>query len=87
MTTIVKTTYEQLIRAGINPRLAFVAWDDVTLKVSKGLNGSLIRYDKGTDLYDVEEYHGFVVKPLAHGVGQGELMDVVMPTLSARRGF
>jgi hypothetical protein len=87
MTDTVKTIHQQLLRAGINPRLGFVAWDGETLKVSKGQNGSLIRYNKGTDLYDVTEYHGFVTKPLANGVGQGELLAVVMPTLSNREGF
>jgi hypothetical protein len=33
-----------------------VAWDENTLKVSKNLRGALIKYNAGTDLYDVTPY-------------------------------
>ncbi|HEX4545753.1 MAG TPA: hypothetical protein VH110_05295 [Candidatus Acidoferrum sp.] len=50
MTPTVQTIYAQLLALGINARLLFVAWDDNTLKVSRGLNGCLIRYDRAMDL-------------------------------------
>jgi hypothetical protein len=46
-----------LLHAGLSRySTAFVYWDENTLKVSKGLRGALIRYNEGTDLYDVTPY-------------------------------
>lgn len=87
MSTVVQTIYRQLRLAGINPRLSFVAWDDDTLKVSRGLNGVLIRYNHGTDLYDVQEYHSNNVTPLADHVYADQLLTVIMPTFTDREGW
>ena len=84
MSPIVRTIHEQLLAAGINKRLLFVAWDAETLKVSRGLNGALVRYNSATDLYDVTEYHGMVTRPLADGVYAESLLDVIMPTFTSR---
>jgi hypothetical protein len=84
MTDTVRTIHRQLLAAGINRRLLFVAWDDHTLKVSRGLNGALVRYNRTTDLYDVTEYHGCDTRPLAEGVYADNLLDVIMPTFTAR---
>ena len=81
---VVNTIHRQLIAAGINPRLKFVAWDKDTLKVSRGMNGALIHYNHGTDLYDVEEYHGLSVTPLADHVYADQLLAVILPTFSDR---
>ena len=87
MTQTVRTIHQQLLALGINRRLLFVAWDAETLKVSRGVNGSLIRYNQGTDLYDVTEYHGCTMRPLADGVYADSLLDVIMPTFTPREGF
>lgn len=85
--SIVSEIHRQLIHAGLNPRLDYVAWDENTLKVSKGQNGALIHYDRGRDLYDITEYHGFKQKHLGSGYQIEELYDAVMPTLTPRHGF
>jgi hypothetical protein len=87
MTQTVRTIHEQLLALGINRRLLFVAWDADTLKVSRGLHGSLIRYNHGTDLYDITEYHECAMRPLAEGVYAENLLDVIMPTFTPRMGF
>jgi len=54
---VVAEIARQLANSGISRHsLAFVAWDENTLKVSKNLRGALIRYNHGTDLYDVTPY-------------------------------
>jgi hypothetical protein len=56
-THVVATIRDQLLHAGLSRYgTAFVYWDENTLKVSKGLRGALIRYNSGTDLYDVTPY-------------------------------
>ena len=82
---VVETIHEQLLAQGLNPRLNYVAWDQNTLKVSKGENGALIHYDRGRDLYDVTEYHGFDTYPTQKGLYVEELFNAVTPTLSPRR--
>ena len=81
---VVQTICRQLRIAGINPGLHFVAWDENTLKVSRGPNGSLIHYNHGTDLYDIEEYHGLTITPLADHVYAENLLAVIMSTFSDR---
>jgi hypothetical protein len=84
---VVLEIHRQLLAQGINPRLSFVEWDANTLKVSKDQNGSLIRYNAGTDLYDVTEYHGFDKLPEQRGIYVEGLLDAVMPSLTPREGY
>ena len=44
------------IRSGKYPKLQFVAWDDNSLKVSRGSQGVIIRYDAASDLYGLTYY-------------------------------
>ena len=85
MNNTVNTIYQQLRAQGIYSKLTFVAWDENTLKVSRGENGCMITYNHGTDLYDIREYHGLEVSDLAEGVYAESLFAVVMPTFSPRQ--
>ena len=80
-------TMRQLVALGINRRLNFVIWDNLTLKVSKGENGCMVRYNEATDLYDVTEYHGFDVLPEQQGFFGEGLLASIMPTLTPREGY
>lgn len=84
---IVQEIHRQLIAQGINPRLSFVEWDANTLKVSRGVNGSLIRYNQGTDLYDVTEYHGSDLLPEVKGIYAEGLLEAIQPSFSPREGY
>ena len=79
--SVVQTIFEQLKRLGISLRYRFVQWGPNALKVSKGESGVIIHYDRGRDLYDVEEYHGFGSQPLREGVYAEDLLDVIEPAL------
>jgi hypothetical protein len=90
MTATVRTIYEQLLALGINRKLGFVAWDDNTLKVSRALNGALIRYNAVTDLYDIIEYDcawfdGNHIEPLRSGVHAESLLDALRAVPSLKR--
>jgi hypothetical protein len=87
MTDTVRIIHEQLLELGIGRlgrRLMFVVWGPDTLKVSRGTDGVLIRYNRGTDLYDVTEYHACTTCELACGVYAENLLDVIRPVLTAR---
>ena len=85
---VVLEIQRQLIAQGLGlHRLAYVALDANTLKVSKGTNGVIIRYDSGRDLYDVTEYHGFDELPTQHGLYVNALYGQVQAALSPREGY
>jgi len=84
-TFTVRTIHAQLMAQGLAPYgLRFVAWDADTLKVSRGSSGVLIHYAAGRDLYDLEEYHGLEVRPLAEGVYADGLIQAILPALGRR---
>lgn len=73
---VVRDVMHQLIHAGIDrTSVAFVAWDEDTLKVSKNLRGCLIKYNRGMDLYDVTPYDATSIgsrSPLMSRAGVGD---------------
>lgn len=86
MTDTVRIIHEQLLELGIGRlgrRLTFVAWGPDALKVSRGLHGAIITYNRGTDLYDVTEYHECHTRELANGVYAENLLDVIRPVLTS----
>lgn len=82
-TTIVQTIKDQLLALGLNPRaVMFVQWDERSLKVSRGLCGAIITYDRDVDLYDVTMYNGLEISnDVRTGVHAENLLDVVAPAL------
>lgn len=84
-TTTVQTIKDQLLALGLNPRaVMFVQWDERSLKVSRGLCGAIITYDRDADLYDITTYNGLEISnDVRTGVHAENLLDVVMPALQA----
>ena len=66
---------------GMPAGVLFVAFDERTLKVSRGERGVLIHYNAGTDLYDLERYEGLTVSPLADGVYADNLLIAIQGVL------
>ena len=86
MEAITTTTLNQLLALGLPARrYSFVKWDNETLKVSRKTSGVMIRYNAGSDLYDVTKYNGFDVEPVADGVYADSLLQVVGPVLGGIR--
>lgn len=82
VSTVVATICDQLSALGLKPRgLRFVAFDESTLKISRGERGVLIRYNAGTDLYDLEKYEGLTVEPLVEGVYADNLLIAIQGVL------
>jgi hypothetical protein len=81
MSNTVETIYQQLKALGIPRNVRLVAWDQETLKVSRGLHGALIRYNRATDLYDITAYAECETWTLADGVYAENLLDVIAPAL------
>lgn len=80
--SVVVEIRRQLVALDIDLRgLRFVAWDESTLKVSRGERGVLIHYNAGTDLYDLERYEGLTVEPLADGVYADNLLIAIQGVL------
>lgn len=82
---IVSEIHRQLRAQGIGPRVQFVEWDANTLKVSRGTDGVLIHYNRGMDLYDIDEYHGGDVRPFRENVYAEDLLQVIEPALHRAR--
>lgn len=68
----------------------YVAWDENTLKVSRGFDGVLVHYDRGADLYNVRVYHA---SPAGHapvwedwvdGLNVEQMVDAVERTLAEK---
>lgn len=79
--SVVETIRQQLVALGMKGKLTLVKWDNETLKVSKGENGSLIRYNEATDLYDVTGYRGCEMSETRTDVYAENLLGVIAPSL------
>ena len=77
MSEVVLTIADQLQELGLSRRCMLVAWDALTLKVSRRDKGVLIHYNAGTDLYDLEQYRGCEVSFLADAVFAEDLLEVI----------
>lgn len=83
---VVLTIQAQLRALGMRSKsLRFVQWDATTLKVSQGLYGALIAYDRGLDLYSVQGYRQCDMDETVTGVYAEDLARVVGPLLRAKQ--
>lgn len=57
--------------------LTLVLWDAETIKINKGTSGALIRYNAGTDLYDVTFYRETETEPVDEGY-YADMLDQVI---------
>jgi len=70
-----------------NIRLQYVAMDDNTVKVSRGSQGVIIRYDAGLDLYGLTYYIGFEKSEELKGVYFDQFEELVVEKLSKKIRF
>lgn len=95
LTTTVETIAKQIeaarwnfgVRTGKNPRFGFVQMNDVTLKVNRGTQGVMIRYDAGQDLYALTYYAGMEIGEEIEGVYFDQFEELVVEKLTKKIRF
>ena len=70
-----------------NIRLTYVAMDENTVKVSRGSQGVIIRYDAGLDLYGLTYYVDFNKSKELEGVYFDQFEELVVAKLSKKIRF
>ena len=70
-----------------NMRFQYVQWGPDSLKVSRGSQGVIIRYDKGQDLYGLTYYNGLQKSEELEGVYFEQLEELVVAKLSKKIRF
>ena len=70
-----------------NIRLVYVAMDADTVKVSRGSQGVIIRYDSGLDLYSLTYYVGFEKSEELEGVCFDQFEELVVAKLAKKIRF
>lgn len=70
-----------------NIRLTYVVMDGNTVKVSRGSQGVIIRYDEGLDLYGLTYYIGFEKSEELEGVYFDQFEELVVEKLAKKIRF
>ena len=70
-----------------NIRLTYIAMNENTVKVSRGSQGVIIRYDEGLDLYGLTYYIGFEKSEELEGIYFDQFEELVVEKLSKKIRF